>query len=195
MNYRNTPEALLWSHLTSEVPLKDLLTGKLPYYWYTAVIYAHSERQANGWKSDLGCIAGWKIKAARVFVCRSKGSNQLHKCYQIGNTVVRRRCDFCSRNKLSHGGERKLSTWGCITIKLPPSASVSLLRLVCLGLVSCDTAVVLVQFEILRPCSLSHSPDSRLRWFPFIIGPAGLLFCSAWVNSQYAMFLSKLLSL
>ncbi len=47
MKYRNTPEALLYSHMTSQVPLKDLLTGKLPYYWHTTVIYAHSKRQGN----------------------------------------------------------------------------------------------------------------------------------------------------
>lgn len=58
MNYKNTPEALFYSHMTSEVHLKDLLTGKLPYYCYTTVIYAHSVRQANKWKSDLGCVSG-----------------------------------------------------------------------------------------------------------------------------------------
>lgn len=58
MNYRNMPEAFHQSHMTSEVPLKDLLTGKLPYYRYTTVIYAPSERVANDLRSDLGCIAG-----------------------------------------------------------------------------------------------------------------------------------------
>ena len=126
------------------------------------MIYAHSERQANGNLTLAVSQAGGK-KAARVFMCRSKGNNQLHQSYLIGNTAVQSWCVFCSKNNLSHAGERKLSTRGCITIKLFPSASVSPLRLVCLGLVSCDTAVVLVQFRILRPCSLSHSPDSRLR--------------------------------
>lgn len=80
MNYRNMPEALLYSHMTSEVHLKDLLTGKLPYYWYTTVIYAQSERQANKWKSDLGCVSGWEKYFSTCFYVQIQRKQSIAQC-------------------------------------------------------------------------------------------------------------------
>lgn len=90
------PKAL---HMTSKEPLKALLTGKLPYYWYTTVIYVHSESLANDLKSDLGCIVCWQKKhaPARVFMWILKEDKQLYsRAHQHQNKVG---MILCNRDK------------------------------------------------------------------------------------------------
>lgn len=76
------------SHMTSKVHLKDLLTGKLPYYWYTTAIYTCSERRANKWKSDLGCVSGREKDSSMCFLVQIQRQQSIAHCLSDWNTVV-----------------------------------------------------------------------------------------------------------
>lgn len=162
MNYRNKPEALLYGHMTSKVPLKDLLTGKVPYYLYTTLIYAHRERQSN----DLNLTLAEKNVPARVLCADWKVS--------VNNVcLIEVLWWFNWKSGEAEGMDIKRLLYFLLPIHTAARNVFWKQWYQSSEVTVCYTAA------ILRPCWLSLCLDWRLGWFLLIISLDFCLLCSS----------------